>query len=69
MLPFLCSGGGTAFKVQPSHFFKRHAEQFIYQETAAVNDRKSCTIYGQVVNGGRGAQNEARGLGWACESL
>lgn len=46
--------------MQPSHFFKRHTEQFIYQESAAVNDKKSSTIYWQVVNGagGLGAKPE-----------
>lgn len=40
--------------MQPSHFFKRHAGQFIYQETAAVNDRKSGTIYWRVRGHGGG---------------
>lgn len=50
-----CSGGGAGFKVQPSHcffFFKRRAKRFIYRESAAVNDRKSSTIYGQVQGAG-----------------
>lgn len=60
MLPSLCSFGGTAFKVQPSHFFfsSRHFGQFIYQETAAINDRESSTIYWQVVNGAGGLRTK-----------
>lgn len=58
--PSLCSGGGNAFKVPPSHFFKRHTGQFIHQGTAAINDRRSSTIYWQVVDGaeGLGAESE-----------
>lgn len=38
--------------------FMFFARQFIYQETAAVNDRKSTTIYWQVVNGAGGLRTK-----------